>query len=302
MTPPIPTQLNRAALAGLAPAHRPLVDPRDLRPRIVHFGLGAFHRAHQAVYTEAAAARTGEPWGIAAVAPRSADTVAAMRAQDCLYSVTDLAPDAGAVRVVGAVVEALRMRADAARLTQLLASPEVTVVTLTVTEKGYSRRPDTGGLDTSAPGVAADLAATADTDADLVTVIGRLTASLAARFRAGGGPIDVVSCDNTATNGAALGRRGAGVRRGVGVARPGCGPRLAGDLGRVPRHDRRPHRPGHHRPRTATPPRRRSASATRWPSSASPTGSGCCRTRSSRTARGGSSTAPWSSRTWPPTS
>ena len=63
-------------------------------PRIVHFGLGAFHRAHQAVYTEAAAARTGEPWGIAAVAPRSA-AVAPMRAQDCLYSVTDLAPGAG---------------------------------------------------------------------------------------------------------------------------------------------------------------------------------------------------------------
>jgi fructuronate reductase len=206
MTPPIPTQLNRAALAGLAPARRPLVDPRDLRARIVHFGLGAFHRAHQAVYTEAAAARTGEPWGIAAVAPRSTASVAAMRAQDCLYSVTDLAPGAGVVRVVGAVVEALRMRADAARLTQLLALPEVTVVTLTVTEKGYSRRPDTGGLDTSAPGVAADLAATADTTADLVTVIGRLTASLAARFRAGGAPIDVVSCDNTATNGAALGR------------------------------------------------------------------------------------------------
>ena len=63
------TILNRAALAGLAPARRPLVDPRDLQPRIVHFGLGAFHRAHQAVYTEAAAARTGEPWGIVAVAP-----------------------------------------------------------------------------------------------------------------------------------------------------------------------------------------------------------------------------------------
>ena len=91
MTASILPQLNHAALAGLAPAHRPLVDPRDLRPRIVHFGLGAFHRAHQAVYTEAAAARSGEPWGIAAVAPRSADAVAAMRAQDCLYSVTDLA-------------------------------------------------------------------------------------------------------------------------------------------------------------------------------------------------------------------
>ncbi len=197
------TILNRAALAGLAPARRPLVDPRDLQPRIVHFGLGAFHRAHQAVYTEAAAARTGEPWGIVAVAPRS--SVAPMRAQDCLYSVTDVAPAAGATRVIGAVVEALNMRADATRLTELLRSPEITTVTLTVTEKGYSRRPD-GGLDAAAPGVGDDLAATAADDPDLVTVVGRLSAGLAARFRAGGAPVDVVSCDNTAGNGAALAR------------------------------------------------------------------------------------------------
>jgi fructuronate reductase len=197
------TILNRAALAGLAPARRPLVDPRDLQPRIVHFGLGAFHRAHQAVYTEAAAARTGEPWGIVAVAPRS--SVAPMRAQDCLYSVTDVAPGAGATRVIGTVVEALNMRADAARLTELLRSPEITTVTLTVTEKGYSRRPD-GGLDAAAPGVGDDLAATAGADPDLVTVVGRLSAGLAARFRAGGAPVDVVSCDNTAGNGAALAR------------------------------------------------------------------------------------------------
>jgi fructuronate reductase len=128
------TILNRAALAGLAPARRPLVDPRDLQPRIVHFGLGAFHRAHQAVYTEAAAAHTGEPWGIVAVAPRS--SVAPMRAQDCLYSVTDVAPGAGATRVIGAVVEALNMRADAVRLIELLRSSHITTVTLTVTEKG----------------------------------------------------------------------------------------------------------------------------------------------------------------------
>jgi len=193
--------LDRAALAGLHPDRRPLVDPRDLRPRIVHIGLGAFHRAHQAVYTEAAAARTGEPWGIVAVAPRS--SVAAMRAQDCLYSVTDLAPGAGTTRVVGAVVEALEMRPDAGRLTELLRSPEVTTVTLTVTEKGYSRRTG-GGLDTAAAGVVADLAATASAEPDLVTVVGRLSAGLAERFRAGGAPIDVVSCDNTAANGAAL--------------------------------------------------------------------------------------------------
>ena len=108
--------------------------------------------------------------------------------------------------MIGAVVEALNMRADAARLTELLRSSQVTTVTLTVTEKGYSRRPD-GGLDTAAPGVGDDLAATAASRPG--PRHGRRTAvpaSLAARFRAGGAPIDVVSCDNTAGNGAALAR------------------------------------------------------------------------------------------------
>jgi len=63
-------ELTATTARRLAPELRPLVEPGSLEPRIVHFGLGAFHRAHQAVYTEACAARTGEPWGIAVVAPR----------------------------------------------------------------------------------------------------------------------------------------------------------------------------------------------------------------------------------------
>ncbi|POX38940.1 mannitol dehydrogenase family protein [Streptomyces sp. Ru73] len=196
--------LNLAALPRI-PAHlRPPVDPRELRPRIVHFGLGAFHRAHQARYTENAAYRSGEPWGIAAVAPRSAGTAAGLRAQDCLYSLTELRPADTVTRVSGALVEALAMRPDAARLDTLLTAPDVSVLTLTITEKGYHRRPDTGALDTSAPAVAADLAA--DSTAALTTVIGRIAAGLAARMRAGGAPVSVVSCDNMAANGAALGR------------------------------------------------------------------------------------------------
>ncbi|WP_406438639.1 mannitol dehydrogenase family protein [Streptomyces sp. NBC_01613] len=196
--------LNRAALARLAPELRPAVDPAELRTRVVHFGLGAFHRAHQAVYTEQAAARSGEPWGITAVAPRSAETVRALRDQDCLYSLTERRPDANVSRVVGAVVGALAMGPDAKAVDALLADPEVTVVTLTVTEKGYHRSPLTGGLDTAAASVAADLAA--DPDGPLSTVVGRLAAGLAARMRAGAPPISVVSCDNMAGNGAALGR------------------------------------------------------------------------------------------------
>ncbi|WP_020420514.1 mannitol dehydrogenase family protein [Amycolatopsis sp. ATCC 39116] len=186
--------LSLSTLDSLKPEHRPETDPRDLAPRVVHFGLGAFHRAHQAVYTEAAAAASGQPWGIAAVNPRSPEPVERLRTQDCLFSVTDRR-----TRVVGSVVEALGMVPDAGRVDELLTSPEVTVVTLTVTEKGYFRDPATGRLDTANPEIAADLAGRPPR-----TVIGRLATLLAARFRASGAPISVVSCDNAAGNGRAL--------------------------------------------------------------------------------------------------
>ncbi|MER5430021.1 mannitol dehydrogenase family protein [Streptomyces sp. NPDC002588] len=173
--------LSRTTAPALAPGLRPLVDPAELRTRVLHFGLGAFHRAHQAVYTEEAAALSGEPWGITAVAPRSASTVRALREQDCLYSLTERRPDGDRCRVVGSVVGALTMGPDAEAVDALLADPSVTVVTLTVTEKGYRRPPFT-------------------------PVIRRLATGLAARMHAGAPPISVLSCDNMADNGAVLGR------------------------------------------------------------------------------------------------
>ncbi|GGV64277.1 mannitol dehydrogenase [Streptomyces griseoloalbus] len=197
-------RLDRTALDRLAPETRPAVDPAALRTRVVHFGLGAFHRAHQAVYTEYAAARSGEPWGITVVAPRSAGTVRELRKQDCLYSLTERRPDGLRTRVIGSVVDALAMGPDAGAVDALLTDREVTVVSLTVTEKGYHRSPSTGGLDTAAGPVAADLAAAPD--GPLTTVVGRLATGLAARMRAGAPPVSVVSCDNMADNGAALSR------------------------------------------------------------------------------------------------
>jgi fructuronate reductase len=162
--------------------------------RIVHFGLGAFHRAHQAVYTEAAG-----DWGIAGVAPRSHGVVNALNMQDCLYTVTDRTPGPLRPRVVGSIVEALHMGDDQARVVELVAAPDVTVVTLTITEKAHHRRAGSGGLDTSVPEVAADLAGDGFT-----TVVGMLAHCLAERFRRSGAPLSVVSCDNMAGNGAVV--------------------------------------------------------------------------------------------------
>lgn len=159
---------------------------------MVHFGLGAFHRAHQAIYAEASG------WDIAAVAPRSTSIVDAMRAQRCRYTVTDRVPGPLRPRVVGSIAEALHLRADAGRVLDLVASPEVTVVTLTITEKAHHRRAGTFGLAVDAPEVAADLAAP---DGVPGTVVGALARGLAERFRRGGVPLSVVSCDNMAANG-----------------------------------------------------------------------------------------------------
>jgi fructuronate reductase len=193
------TTTGRLTLAGLSrvPAEcRPLLLPGSVPAGIVHLGLGAFHRAHQAVYTEEAVAAAGGDWGIVAVAPRSAEVVTALAAQDCLFSVTSTTAAATTTRVVGALAGLRHAAADPDAVLALLADPAIRVVTLTVTEKGYRLHPVTGRLI-----VDDDLAADLGTDRPPVTVPGLLARGLAARRRAGAGPIAVVSCDNLPANG-----------------------------------------------------------------------------------------------------
>ena len=188
--------LRRAALAGLSAAARPLVTPGDAGAGIVHLGLGAFHRAHQAVYTEQAMAAGGGDWGIVGVAPRSATVVDALREQDNLFSVTTLSPAGSTTRVIGAFAGVCHAAADPASVVALLADPAIRIVTLTVTEKGYRLDPATGR-----PLLDDELRADLETDRGPRTVPGLLIRGLAARRRAGAGPIALVSCDNLPSNG-----------------------------------------------------------------------------------------------------
>ncbi|MCF3964517.1 mannitol dehydrogenase family protein, partial [Streptomyces fuscigenes] len=192
------TRLSAAALPALPAAARPAGRPGGRPPRIVHLGLGAFHRAHQALYTEAA----GEDWGIAGVAQRSRGVLDALRAQDHLYSVTFRDAGSPSTRVVGALSETLHATQDAPRLRGLLSAAATAVVTATVTEKGYRRKPG-GGLDLADPLVRGDLAADPDRGAH-TTPVGQLAAGLRARLRASGAPLTVVCCDNMAGNGPVL--------------------------------------------------------------------------------------------------
>ena len=182
-------RLSLGTLARVPDAVRPRVDPRALRIGILHLGVGAFHRAHQAVFTEDA----GDGWGICGVSQRSRTVLDELAPQDGLYTVLTRSATQVAARVVG-VVRELRF-ADASRM----ADAAVRVVTLTVTEKGYRHDPATGRLRLDDAGIRADLAGVPPR-----TVVGQLVRGLAARMSADAGPVAVVCCDNLAHNGRTL--------------------------------------------------------------------------------------------------
>jgi fructuronate reductase len=191
------TRLFVASLPGVpALVARPAYDPAAVSVGIVHFGPGAFHRAHGAWYVDRLLANDPR-WGIAAVSLRSAGTVEALRAQDGLYSVSVLDREPS-VQVIGAH-RAYVGPGDEARLRDLLADPAVRIVTSTVTEKGYCLRGD-GTLDVDHPDIVHDQGSPAHPR----SLVGWLVEGLAARASAGTAPFAVLCCDNMAGNGAKL--------------------------------------------------------------------------------------------------
>lgn len=199
------------------------VDPVEVG--VVHLGIGAFHRAHQAVYTDRAMARSGDlRWGILGVTQRSAAVRDQLRPQGGVYSVLTAGGDGTSLDLVGAVVDVVYPAQESGRVLEALAAPTTHVVTLTITEKGYARRPD-GGLDVER--VRADLdvlaaeegAGAAGHVVPAQSAIGLLVCGLAARRRGASGSITVLSCDNLVDNGHVLERL---VREAVDAALPGA--------------------------------------------------------------------------------
>ena len=176
----------------------------DGRPAvgIVHLGIGAFHRAHQAVYTAEAIEREGGDWGILGVAQRRPAAVDALAPQEGLFSVVERGPEEDEITVLASVRDVLLAPREPGRLAEAIADPGVHVVTLTVTEKGYPRDRATGGLAVDDLEVASDLAGGPPR-----TAVGQLARGIAIRAAGGeGGPLTVVSCDNLPRNGEVLGR------------------------------------------------------------------------------------------------
>ncbi|AJA10765.1 mannitol dehydrogenase-like protein [Sphingopyxis fribergensis] len=159
---------------------------------IVHIGIGAFHRAHQAVYTDDAMAAGDAGWGIIGVSLRSGDVAAQLNPQDGLYTVATRSATGSELRMIGVVQRVLVASENPQAVIDAIAAPTTHIVSFTVTEKGYLRRAD-GSLDLDA----------ARGPASLYRFV---AAGLAARKAGGRGGVTLLSCDNLAGNGGVLRR------------------------------------------------------------------------------------------------
>jgi fructuronate reductase len=185
-------RLSAATIAQLDTAiERPDYDRSAQAIGIVHLGIGAFHRAHQAWYTDRAMANGDRDWAITGVSMRSADVADRMALQDGLYTVSERSAAATRSRLIGSVRELLVAPREPDAVIDRIAAPGTRIVTLTVTEKGYCRTPG-GDLDTAQVG-----------DASLYTL---LTAALRRRHDAGLPGLTLLSCDNLSDNGGELAR------------------------------------------------------------------------------------------------
>ena len=135
---------------------RPAYAADTLGIGIVHLGIGAFHRAHQAIYTDDALAQSGGEWGICGVSLRSADVRDRLAPQDGLYTAIEKSPEGVHRRIVGSVREVLFQGDQRKQVACRLTARETRIISLTVTEKGYCHEPATGRLDFSHPDIVHD--------------------------------------------------------------------------------------------------------------------------------------------------
>jgi len=212
-----PENLGPALLGRLPSAVRkPAYDRAALKPGIAHIGVGAFHRCHQAEYTDDLLADHFDRWGLVGINIRPPLLVDTLGRQDGLYTRLIRQNDEVEARVIGSIVRVVDSQASAAPALEVLASPDIEMVTMTVTEKGYCHIPSGGALDLDHPDVVHDLA---NPQAPR-SVPGILARALELRMASHGRPVTLLSCDNIPTNGTILGNvvRTFAERRGNGLA------------------------------------------------------------------------------------
>lgn len=197
-----PVAISAATLGNLPAEVSPAAyDRSKVTPSIVHFGVGSFHRAHEAMYLDRLMARgRALEWGICGIGalPQDKRIVDTLTAQDGLYTLVVKHPDGHREpRVIGSIVELMFAPDNPRAVVDRLADPRTRIVSLTITEGGYLVNQVTGEFDADDPSIRGDLAEGAVPR----TVFGYVVAGLAARRAAGISPFTVMSCDNLPGNG-----------------------------------------------------------------------------------------------------
>ncbi|MDG4904834.1 mannitol dehydrogenase family protein [Mesorhizobium sp. WSM4898] len=194
------SRLSNATIAQLPGTFAiPRYDRGAVTPGIVHLGVGAFHRAHQAAYVDACLADGDTGWGIIGLSLRSPDTRDALSPQDGLYTLAVRESAGEQLQIIGSILSLLVAPEDPDAVLTALTDPRTRIVTLTITEKAYLRAAD-GRLDETHPDIVHDLG----NPGSPKTAHGFLAEALARRRAAGTPPFTVLCCDNLPANGATL--------------------------------------------------------------------------------------------------
>jgi fructuronate reductase len=197
-------RLSRSVLPELPSSVRqPQYDRETLQIGIAHIGVGAFHRCHQAEFIDdMLEARFGR-WGVLGVNLMAPNLSGLLAPQDCLYSRTLRQDERVETRIIGALREVIDIedKASAEAAIAALGGSEISVATMTVTEKGYCLTPSTGALDFDNPALRADLEGAFPPR----TLLGLLALALERRRQTAGASLTLISCDNVPSNGARLG-------------------------------------------------------------------------------------------------
>ena len=190
-------QINRENYSSHKSANPPQYDLNQVKIGVIHMGLSAFYRGHQALFFERVLRSGNLNFGVAGVTQRSSDVADVMNSQDCLYTINEREGAGFAPIIVGAIRKALFFPQARQELLEIARSENLKLITLTVSEKAYQCNSTRDGVNSNSTEVQADIA---DTNS-LLTFPSRLLDLLVARFESGMPGVAVISCDNLPTNG-----------------------------------------------------------------------------------------------------
>ncbi|MGU3575574.1 mannitol dehydrogenase family protein [Brucellaceae bacterium C25G] len=200
--------MKQLRLSSVSIAHlpetiiKPSYDRKNVKAGIVHLGIGAFHRAHQAVYTDDVLQQSSDDWGIIGVSLRSPDTRDALLPQNGLYTIVIRDGEAEQVRVISSVIGLLVAPEEPHAVLDVLCDEDIKIVSLTITEKGYCYAAAKASLDEDHPDIIHDL----QNPASPRSAPGFIVEALRRRRLKNFAPFTLLSCDNLPANGDVLKR------------------------------------------------------------------------------------------------